>query len=68
MKEGTLQDLKKGKIRVSSAERLSQLSPALRNALESSDGLEQINGQRDLQLLTVTDVKQTQILGQSTLD
>lgn len=67
MREKTLQDLKEGKIRVSSAERLGQTSPAQRSASESSDGLEQTNGQRDLQRSTITDSTQIQILGQFAL-
>lgn len=66
-REGTLQDLKEGKIRVSSAERLGQPSPAQRSASESSGGLEQTNGQRDLQRSTITDSSQIQILGQFAL-
>lgn len=58
MKQGTLQDLKDGKIRVSSAELLSQASPAQ---------MEQVDGQEVLQVLTATDPKQVQVLGQSAL-
>lgn len=65
MKDGTLQDLKEGEIRVSDA---GQQSPAQASAFESSDGLEQTDGQRDLQLSTVTGLKQIQILGQSALE
>lgn len=65
MKEGVLQDLKEGKTRVSSAERSSQPSPGQNSAFESSDGLEQTNGQQDLQTssATLTDAKQIRILG-----
>lgn len=64
MKEGVLQDLKEGKTRVSSAERSSQPSPGQNSAFESSDGLEQTNGQQDLQTssATLTDAKQIRIL------
>lgn len=55
MKKGTLRDLKDGKIPVSSAECLDQASPAQ---------TEQINGQKALQMLTATDPKQVQVLGQ----
>ena len=65
MEEGTLQDLKEGKIRLSSA---GQNSPAQGSAFESSDGLEQTNGQKDPQLSIATDPKQIQILGQSALE
>lgn len=67
MKEGTLQDLKEGKLRMSTAERLGQPSPGQKSAFESSDGLEQTYGQTTLQTSTVTDPKQIQILGQSAL-
>lgn len=67
MKEGTLQELKEGKIRVSSAVSLGQQSPAPESVIESYDGLEQTDSQRDLQLSTITDPKQIQILGQSVL-
>ena len=57
MKEGTLQDLKEGKIRVASAERLDQ---------PSSEQLE-VDGQGDLRSPTATDPKQVQVLGKSSL-
>ena len=58
MKEGTLQDLKEGKIRVGSVERLIQPSPAQ---------MTQANGQKDLPNSTATDLKQVQVLGQFNL-
>ena len=58
MKEGTLEDLKKGKIRVSSEEHLKQLPPAQ---------TEQVDGQKDLRILTDTDPKHVQVLGQFAL-
>ena len=58
MKEGTLQDLKDGKIPMSSPGRLAQPLPAQ---------VEQIEGQGDLQISTATDPKQVQVLGQSAL-
>ncbi len=57
MKEGTLQDLKDGRIRVYNLERLDQLSPPQ---------VQQIEGQRDLEMSTATDLKQIQVHGQST--
>ena len=54
MKEGTLQDLKDDELRVY----LNQPSPPQ---------VQQIEGQRDLQMATTTDLKQIQVLGQSTL-
>lgn len=68
MKEGTLQDLKEGKIHVSSAERFGQPSIGQSSAFESSDGSEQTNGQRDLQLSTTTDLNQIRIFGQPALE
>ncbi len=65
MKEETLQDLKEGKIRLSSA---GQNPPTQRSAFESSDGLEQTDCQKDPQLSITTDPKQIQILGQSALE
>ena len=58
MKDGTLQDLKDGKIPVNSPERLDQPFPAQ---------VEQIEGQGDLQISTTTNSKQVQILGQFAL-
>ena len=54
MKEGTLQDLKDGKIPVGRAEYLKQTSPAQ---------TEQANGHKDLQLSAASDSKQVQVLG-----
>ncbi len=54
MKEGTLQDLKDDELRVY----LNQPWPPQ---------MQQIEGQRDLQMATATDLKQIQVLGQSTL-
>ena len=58
MKEGTLEDLKKGKIRVSSEEHSKQPPPAQ---------TKQDDSQRDLRILTDTDPKQVQVLGQFAL-
>ena len=58
MKQGTLRDLKDGKIRVSNAELLDPVSPAQ---------MEQVDGQEVLQVLTATDPKQVQVLGQFAL-
>lgn len=58
MKQGTLRDLKDGKIRVSSAERLDQASPVQ---------TEQVDGQEVLQVLTATDTQQVKVLGQFAL-
>ena len=58
MKEGTLHDLKDGKICVGNAERLDQQSPAQ---------MEQVDGEEEVQVLTATDPKQVQILGQFAL-
>ena len=58
MKEGTLQDLKDGRIPVGSPERLAQPFPAQ---------VEQIEGQGNLQISTATNPKQVQVLGQFAL-
>ena len=54
MKEGTLQALRDGKIRVESAGRLDHQSPTQS---------ERINGHRDLHDSTATDLEQVHILG-----
>ena len=58
MKDGTLQDLKDGKISVNSPERLIQPFPA---------EVDQIEGQGDLQISTATNPRQVQVLGQFAL-
>lgn len=68
MKQGTLQDLKEGRIRVNSAGCLGQPLPAQKTSLESSGGLEQNDNQKENQMSTVTDCEQIRILGQSALD
>lgn len=68
MKEGTLQDLKEGKIRVGSSGSLRQPLPAPKPSFGPSGILEQTYDQRDLQTLTATDLEQIRILGQSALD
>ena len=65
MRKGTLQGLKDGEIQASSAECLGQPSLAKKSFFEPSDGLEQSDIQRDLQLSSIMDPKQIQMLGQS---